>query len=105
MGEVSTGVTIIARRNASAPTLRRSGGAGGLLTSGFAPVASRPSPGERPRGRHVRVPEKRKARLRAVAYPRRGEFCPENGGEGPPQMGDLRVRSTLIGPAIRGATK
>src|SRR2546426_4361825 len=70
------------------------------------PIASGPSPGSgRPRGRDVRVPEKKKTRLRAVAYPRRGEFCPENGGEGAPQMGDLRVTSTVIGPAIRGATK
>src|SRR3989454_4355962 len=66
------------------------------------PIASGPSPGSgRPRGRDVRVPEKKKTRLRAVAYPRRGEFCPENGGEGAPQMGNLRVRSTLIGSAMR----
>src|SRR5213592_2415323 len=102
MGEVSTGVTISGRRNASAPTSRRFRRRRRVPCARLRPIASGPSPGSgRPRGRDVRVPEKKKTRLRAVAYPRRGEFCPENGGEGAPQMGDLRVESTLIGSAMR----
>src|SRR5438309_3750446 len=62
-------------------------------------------PGERPRGRHVRVPEKRTSRLRAVAYPRRGEFCSENGGEGPPQMGGPKGEIHSDRTRHSGATK
>src|SRR5213594_2562573 len=102
MGEVSTGVTIIGRRNASAPTSRRSGGAGGLLASGFAPVASRSSPGSDHEVVTSVCLEKQQHGCERSPTPGEGNFAPRTEGKGSRKWGDLRVRSTVIGPRFGG---